>query len=115
MSRALTTAVLFFAMCFVAMCFVAMCFVAMSASLLLAADQQACMTRDQQQTAVTDGKAVPLASALKAVQGRGRQVVRAQLCHAEKGLVYVLTVLARDGKVTRVRVDAAGGGLIDEL
>ena len=73
------------------------------------------MTRDQQQTAVSDGKTVPLASALKAVQGRGRQVVRAQLCHEAKGLVYVLTVLARDGKVTHARVDAASGELIDAL
>ena len=93
----------------------AVLFVALSASPVLAADQQACLTRDQQQTAVNDGKAVPLASALKAVQGRGRQVVRALLCHEAKGLVYVLTVLARDGKVTRARVDAANGGLIDEL
>src|SRR5262245_63713857 len=89
--------------------------VAASASPLLAADQLVCLSRDEQQTAVTHGKAVPLASAFKAVQGRGRQVVRAQLCHAPKGLVYVLTVLARDGKVTHARVDASSGGLIDEL
>ena len=80
---------------------------------LYAADRQACLSRDEQQSAVTAGKALPLASAVKAVQGRGRQVVRAQLCSEEKGLVYVLTVLARDGKVTRAKVDAASGGLID--
>jgi len=100
MSRALTTAVLF---------------IVLSSSPLRAADQEACLTRDQQQIAVTDGKAVPLASAFKAVQGRGRLVVRAQLCYEAKGLVYVLTVLARDGKVTRARIDASNGGLIDEL
>lgn len=100
MRRALTAAVLLFTL---------------SASPLVAAQEQGCLTRDEQQNAVTDGKAVPLASALKAVQGRGRQVVRAQLCRAANGLVYVLTVLARDGKVTHARVDAASGGLIDEL
>ena len=30
-------------------------------------------------------------------------------------LVYVLTVLARDGRVTHARVEAASGSLIDEL
>jgi uncharacterized membrane protein YkoI len=87
----------------------------LSASPVHATDQQACLSRDEQQSAVMAGKALPLASAVKAVQGRGRQVVRAQLCSEAKGLVYVLTVLARDGKVTRAKVDAASGGLIDEL
>ena len=33
-----------------------------------------------------------------------------RLCRLEpKGLVYVLTVLARNGKVTQARVDAADG------
>jgi hypothetical protein len=47
-------------------------------------------------------------------------VVNARLCRqdigpatagtgATKGLVYVLTVLARNGKVTQARVDAADG------
>ena len=33
-------------------------------------------------------------------------VVRARLCRGEAGLVYVLTVLARDGKVAQISVDA---------
>ena len=32
---------------------------------------------------------------------------------AEKGLVYVLTVLARDGKVTEAMVDASDGHWLD--
>ena len=36
-------------------------------------------------------------------------VVKARLCRQEKGLVYVLTVLARNGKVMQARVDAADG------
>jgi uncharacterized membrane protein YkoI len=39
----------------------------------------------------------------------GGEVVRARLCRQERGLVYVLTVLAQDGKVTQARVDAADG------
>jgi uncharacterized membrane protein YkoI len=89
----------------------------LAASPLFAADQPACLSRDEQQAAVAGGQAVPLADAIKAVRGggRGRQVVRAQLCREAKVLVYVLTVLARDGKVTHARVEAAGGGLLGEL
>ena len=82
-----------------------------------AADLQACLTRAEQQVAVDRGQAVPLATAIRAARGhsRGRQVVKAQLCQESEKLVYVLTVLARDGKVTHARVDAASGGMIDEL
>jgi uncharacterized membrane protein YkoI len=38
-------------------------------------------------------------------------VVRARLCHGHDGLVYVLTVLAHDGKVARIAVDAEKGTL----
>jgi uncharacterized membrane protein YkoI len=102
MSRTLATAILL---------------LSLFASPLRAAEQNACLTRAEQQAAVSGGRAVPLAAAIKTVHGhsRGRQVVRAQLCREPKGLVYVLTVLARDGKVTRARVEAANGSLIDEL
>ncbi len=39
-------------------------------------------------------------------------VVQARLCHGKEGLVYVLTILARDGKVARLAVDAAKGTVI---
>ncbi len=42
-------------------------------------------------------------------------VVRARLCHGPEGLVYVLTVLARDGKVARITVDAVKGTLVGGL
>ena len=42
-------------------------------------------------------------------------VVRARLCHGAGGLVYVLTVLAHDGKVARIEVDAVKGTLIGGL
>jgi uncharacterized membrane protein YkoI len=83
----------------------------------MAPDQQTCLSREEQRAAVRGGQAVPLAVAIRTVRGhtRARQVVRAQLCREAKGLVYVLTVLARDGKVTHARVEASTGGLIDEL
>jgi uncharacterized membrane protein YkoI len=37
------------------------------------------------------------------------EIVRARLCGASKGLVYELTLLAHDGKVTRAKLDALSG------
>ena len=42
-------------------------------------------------------------------------LVRARLCRGNDGLVYVLTVLARDGKVARLTVDAVKGTLVGGL
>jgi len=70
-----------------------------------------CLNKEQQRVAIASGKAVRLSVALKAVKRRG-EVVRARLCDGGKGLVYMLTVLARDGKVTRVTVDATSGAVL---
>ena len=43
----------------------------------------------------------------------GIEVVRARLCDHGKGLVYVLTVLARDGKVGTASMDAASGAFLN--
>jgi|SRR5580698_887043 uncharacterized membrane protein YkoI len=42
-------------------------------------------------------------------------VVRARLCRDNDELVYVLTVLAHDGKVARLTVDAVKGTLVGGL
>ena len=75
--------------------------------------QRDCLTTDQQRLAIASGQAVPLAKALRAVRGRGavrvrgtgREVVKARLCREPKGLVYMLTVLARDGKVIQATAE----------
>ena len=54
---------------------------------------------------------VPLSRAMRAVRPRG-EVVRARLCEQSGRLVYVLTVLAGDGKVARASVDAGNGTVI---
>jgi uncharacterized membrane protein YkoI len=74
--------------------------------------EERCLTREQARAAVAGGQVVPLGSAMRAVEGRG-QVVKARLCHGPKGLVYLLTLLARDGKVTRATVDAGTGRLAE--
>ena len=59
------------------------------------------------------GKVVPLAKAIRAARARKADVVDAKLCRGPKGFVYLLTLLAHDGKVTRATVDAASGLLTD--
>jgi uncharacterized membrane protein YkoI len=80
------------------------------------ADAVHCLAKDQQRAAIASGRAVRLAVALRAAHGRvSGEVVKARLCESPKGLVYMLTLLARDGKVTRVSVDAASGNVIGGL
>ena len=83
----------------------------------LAADptDTACLNKAEQRAAVADRKAIPLAQAVKSLHAHGRraELVRARLCRHGEGLVYVLTLLPRSGKVTRVTVDAANGEFIN--
>jgi uncharacterized membrane protein YkoI len=83
-------------------------------SLAAAAERKACLSQDERRTIISTHKAVTLARAIHVVKARlGGEVVKARLCRQEKGLVYVLTVLARDGKVIQARVDAADGKWLD--
>jgi uncharacterized membrane protein YkoI len=75
------------------------------------AAERRCLTKEQQRAAIQSGKAVRLGVAVRAVKRRG-EVVRARLCEGGKGLVYMLTVLSRDGKVARVTVDATSGSVL---
>ena len=83
---------------------------------LSSADQNSlskCLTPAQRRYVAASGKVVPLAKAIRAAKVRRIEVVDAKLCKSPKGLVYLLTLLAHDGKVTRVAVDAASGKLSD--
>jgi hypothetical protein len=73
-----------------------------------------CLTRDQQRAAITERRAVPLAAVRKSVRARvPGEMVRARLCHQDpERLIYLLTVLPRDGKVRRVIVDAKNGAVV---
>jgi hypothetical protein len=73
-----------------------------------------CLTKAEQRAAVAAHRAVPLAQAIKTLHAKGHraEVVRARLCRHSDNLVYVLTLLAHSGKVTRASVDAANGELI---
>ena len=80
--------------------------------------ERSCLSKAEQRAAISHGQAVTLATAIRSVRGsvRGRgarEVVKARLCREAGGLVYVLTVLARDGKVTHTTVDATSGKVVD--
>jgi uncharacterized membrane protein YkoI len=89
---------------------------ALAASPALAASQpeQSCLTRAEQRASVAANKAISLAQAIKFLRNRGHrsEVVRARLCRHDETLVYVLTLLGSNGKVTSVNVDAGNGELI---
>ena len=76
---------------------------------------RACLNKAEQRAAVADHKAIKLAQAVKSLREHGRraELVRARLCHRDDRLVYVLTLLARSGKVTSATVDAANGDIIN--
>jgi uncharacterized membrane protein YkoI len=74
----------------------------------------ACLDQKERRAEVESGRVVRLDTALRAARSKmPGTLVRARLCHGSDGLVYVLTVLARDGKVARLTVDAAKGTLAD--
>ena len=77
--------------------------------------ERACLDQKERRAEIASGGVVRLATAIRAAKSRmPGTVVQARLCHGQDGLVYVLTVLARDGKVARIVVDAAKGTLVGE-
>jgi len=79
-----------------------------------AAGTRSCLGKAEQRAAVAAQRAVPLAEVIKDLRAKGHrgEVVRARLCRRGEGFDYVLTLLARNGKVVSLTVDAANGELI---
>ncbi len=81
----------------------------------VAADEQhRCLDPEQRRAAIAGHQAIPLTKAIRAVRAHHvvGDIVNARLCEQGKGLVYVLTVLGRDGKVMRASVDGASGAFL---
>jgi hypothetical protein len=79
------------------------------------AAEHRCLSPEQRRAAIAGHQAVPLTKAVHAAKSRLKgDVVNARLCEHGKELVYVLTVLARDGKVTRASIDGASGSFLHE-
>ena len=75
-----------------------------------------CLDQKERRAENEAGRLVRLGAAIKVARSRmPGTVVRARLCRANDSLVYVLTVLARDGKVAQIAVDAVKGTLAGGL
>jgi len=75
----------------------------------------ACLDQKERKAVEESGKVIQLAAAMRAARKRAPgTLVQARLCNGKDGLVYVLTVLARDGKVSRLTVDAVKGTLVGQ-
>ena len=75
----------------------------------------ACLDQKERKAVEESGKVIHLSAALRAARKRAPgTLIQARLCSGNDGLVYVLTVLARDGKVTRLTVDAVKGTLVGQ-
>lgn len=90
----------------------AWCFLLAAAGPLLAAERNRCFTPEERRAKIASHAVIPLAKAMRALKVARRDVVRASLCERNERLVYVLTLLGRDGKVTRATVDADNGTVI---
>jgi uncharacterized membrane protein YkoI len=76
----------------------------------------ACLDQKERRVEIESGRVVRLDTALRAARSKmSGTLVRARLCRSNDGLVYMLTVLARDGKVARLTVDAVKGTLVGGL
>jgi uncharacterized membrane protein YkoI len=82
-----------------------------------AGDEEAphgCVSKIEQRDMLARREVIPLADAIRAARPQQiGDVLRAQLCRGpEGGFAYVLTLLPRNGKVTRVLIDASNGNVI---
>ena len=75
----------------------------------------ACLNPKERRALVENGTVLRLAAAMHAVRTNAPgTLVRARLCRRADGFAYVLTVLAHDGKVMHVAVDAVKGTPVGE-
>lgn len=79
-----------------------------------AAEALHCLTGEEQRAAIASGKSVPLATAIRSLHRAPKDLIKAQLCEEPDRLIYMLTLLGRDGKVKRATVDATNGAVVGE-
>lgn len=76
---------------------------------------QTCLSDSELRDAVSAKRAIPQPAALRAARSAvPAEPVRARLCHRDGALVYVITALAKDGKVTRITLEAETGRVIGQ-
>ena len=82
---------------------------AVAATAAHAADR--CLSPNEQKAKTAAHAVVPLSRAMQSVKQHG-EIIHALLCERGGRLVYVLTVLGRNGKVGQASVDAANGSVV---
>jgi len=83
------------------------------ASAAAAAEPSGCLSQEQRRAAIASRQAITLGRAMESAREHlNGEVVRARLCSRGKELVYVLTVLAHDGKVTQATIDGTSGAFL---
>ena len=80
----------------------------------LAAETPHCLTGEEQRAAIANGRTVPLATVIHSLHRAPKDVIKVQLCQEPERLIYLLTLLGRDGKVKRATVDALNGAVVGE-
>jgi hypothetical protein len=80
----------------------------------LAADSVHCLSAADERAALSSGKAVPFSSVIRTLHRAPKDVIGAKLCQEGDRLIYMLTLLGRDGKVRRASIDAASGAVVGE-
>ena len=70
-----------------------------------------CLAPNEQKAKTAAHAVVPLSRAMRTIKQRG-EIIHARLCERNGRLVYVLTVLGRNGKVAQASVDAADGSAL---
>lgn len=69
-----------------------------------------CLTDAEVRDVVTNRVVIPQIQALRAARSTiGGDAIRASLCRIDGRLIYVITMLARDGKLERVRITGETG------
>jgi uncharacterized membrane protein YkoI len=83
---------------------------------LASAQTMHCLDQKERRAEEETGHLLRLGAVMRIARSRmPGTVVRARLCRSSDGLVFVLTVLAHDGKVARLTVDAVKGTLLGGL
>ena len=75
---------------------------------------QGCLSPQEARAAVMSGQVVPLGRIVGQVRGAlgGQILPPPQLCQIGGRFVYMINVLQRNGRVTRITIDASSGAVV---
>ena len=75
---------------------------------------RSCLTAPEVRELVDKAEVVPAARAIHAARtARPGEVVKVRLCKQDGSLLYLVTMLAKDGKIRILEVDGRSGNLIE--